>query len=46
MRDHIIICHTRVPPIPRPNDGEEIVLVLVHQLLEEGGANLGIDLGV
>jgi len=46
MRDHIIICHARVPPIPRPNDSEEIVRAVVHQLLEESSANLDIDLGV
>lgn len=46
MRDHIIIRHAWVPPIPSANDGEEIVLVVVHQLPEEGSANLYIDFGV
>lgn len=46
MSDHIIVRHAWVPPIPRANDGEEIVLVTVHQLSEEGSANLDIDLGV
>jgi len=46
MRNHIIIRHTWVPPIPRANDGEEIVRVAVHQLLEEGSAKLDIDVGV
>lgn len=46
MCDNIIVCHAWVPPIPPPNNGEEIVRVTVHQLLEEGSANLDIDLGV
>jgi hypothetical protein len=46
MSDHIIIRHAWIPPIPRSNDGEEIVRVAVHQLLEEGSANLDIDFGV
>ena len=46
MRDHVVICHAWVPPVPRANDGEEIVRVAVHQLPEEGSANLDIDFGV
>lgn len=46
MRDHIVIRHAWVPPIPSANDGEEIVLVAVHQLPEEGSANLDVDFGV
>jgi hypothetical protein len=46
MCDHIVIRHTLVPPIPCPNDGEEILRVVVHQFPEEGSADLGIDLGV
>ena len=46
MRDYVVIRHAWVPPIPSANDGEEIVPVAVHQLLEEGSANLDIDFGV
>ena len=46
MCDNIIVCHAWVPPVPPPNNGEEIVRVTVHQLLEEGSANLDIDLGI
>ena len=46
MRDHIVVRHAWVPPIPSANDGEEIVLVAVHQFPEEGSANLDVDFGV
>ena len=46
MCDDIFICHAWVPPIPPSNHGEEIVRVAVHQLFEERGANLDINLGV